>query len=192
MARVIVRQLGPNVTIRYLDVPLFTPERARRTIFELARTFFELGLQEIAGRVSDEAPVGVTGQLAQSFGQEVAGASIEDLEGRVFSSLPHAIVIDQGRTPGRRPPPVDAIALWVERVLGVSSGFDDEELEQVSFLIARAIGRRGMYPREFVKKGVENAVPTLEGIFRALADAIGPSLVSPEGGVSPAQGGVGL
>lgn len=197
--QVIVRQLGPNITIRYRDVPVFAPERARRAIFELARTFFELGLQEIAGRISDEAPVGVTGNLAQSFGgsefggQELLGTTIESLEGRVFSSLPYAIVIDQGRTPGARMPPVDAIALWVERVLGISSEFDDAELEDVAFLIARAIARRGIVGRKFVEKGVQQALPTVEGIFQALADAIGNALVSPEGGgVSPPPGGVGL
>lgn len=190
---VVVRQLGPNVTIRYPDVPIYAPERARRVVFELAQTFFNLGLQEIAGRISEAAPVGVTGNLAQSFGGgasgglDVRGATIETLEGRVFSSLPYAVVIDQGREPGRRPPPVDAIALWVERVLGIGGA----ETENVAYVIARSIGRKGIKGRQFVAEGVEKATPRLDQIFASLADAIATGLTS-EGPASPGPGGTGL
>jgi hypothetical protein len=131
----------------------------------------------------------VSGNLAQSFagdlggssgGMEISGSTIEDLEGRVFSSLPYAIAIDQGRTPGARMPPPDALVPWVRRVMNV--GGDEDEVRAVAFAVARSIGRKGITARHFVEKGVRNALPRVEGIFGILADAMATGLVQPEGG----------
>ena len=50
---------------------------------------------------------------------------------------------DLGRRPGSRPPPVGAIARWVVRK-GVAS---EAQAKSIAFLIARAIGARGLKPR---------------------------------------------
>jgi len=186
---VIVRKFGDQIEIRYRDVPLFEGVRARRVLATIGRAYMSLALQEIAGRISDEAPVGVTGNLAQSFGAspaavtggiELLGQTIEDLHGRVFSSLPYAIVIDQGRTPGQRMPPVDAIMLWVERVLGIAES-DDFELEETAWAIAKSIAKKGIEARHFVDRGLKNALPNVEGVFEIMADAMGRALTEPEG-----------
>lgn len=185
------RRIGTTVEITYPDVPLFTPLRAKAALTEQARLFFSLALQELAGFVSDEAPVGVSGNLGQSFASDISGTSIDDLTGRVFSDLPYAIVIDQGREPGARMPPVAALIPWVERVLEV--GGTESEIRQVAFLVARAIGRKGITPRHFVEKGVNKAESRLDAIFGLMAEAMSAALVSSgAGGVTPGSGGVGI
>jgi hypothetical protein len=181
MPKVIVERLGPTVEIRYPDVPIVVPARARQAVFGVARAYMGLAVQEIAGRVSEAAPVGVTGHLRQSFGgspyggQEVTGTDVSTLQGRIFSSLPYAIVIDQGRTPGARRPPVAPIALWVRRKLDIH-----QDVQRVAFLLARAIGRRGIAPRRFVAAGVDQALPGVEATFAAMGDAIARALTTPE------------
>ena len=183
---VVTRQIGATVEIRYVDAPLWNTDQARQVLTDQARAYLELALQDLAGFISEEAPVGVSGNLAQSFGAspatadggiEITGSTLETLEGRVFSSLPYAIVIDQGRTPGARMPPPAALITWVERVLQV--GGSREEVETVAFLVARAIGRKGIQARNFVAAGVEKWTPRGEAVFALLAEAIASGLVKP-------------
>lgn len=180
MAAFVVKQFGANVELRYRDVPLFSGEKARAVITDLARLHISLALQSIAGFVSDAAPVGVSGQLAQSFaggglgGQEVRGQTFEHMYGRVFSSLPYALVLDQGRRPGARMPPAEALELWVERKLGIPLA----DVPGVAFLIARSIARKGITARHYVDEGLRNATPTIDGIAASLGQAITAALVS--------------
>lgn len=184
MPGIVVRKIGNSVEIRHMDVPLFSTERARAVFAQVGRFHFQLAAETIAGYISEEAPVGVSGSLAQSFGSypatadggiEVYGNTVESLGARVFSSLPHAIVIDQGRAPGARMPPVDAIMLWVERVLGIAES-DDFELEEVAWAIAKSIQRRGITPRNFMEKGVRRALPQVESVFEIMGEAIAIAL----------------
>lgn len=196
---VITRRIGNSIEIRYVDAPIFHPDQARHVLTAQARAFFELALQHLAGHISDEAPIGVSGNLAQSFGgstgdggTEVRGNTLDSLEGRVFSSLPYAIVIDQGRTPGATMPPPQALETWIQRVLNF--GGSQEELESLAFVVARAIGRKGIRGRQFIAAGVAKWAPDAEAIFARMGDAIASGLVTPagQGGVTPGAGGAGI
>jgi hypothetical protein len=113
-------------------IPLWVPANARAELSTLVLASMRLACQEAAGRISDAAPVD-SGQLAQSFGSdpasptggiEILGQDAEvGINGRVFSSLPHAIVMDQGRRPGQpiNRAGIDAIGLWAQRKLGLSA-----------------------------------------------------------------------
>ncbi len=191
---VVIRKLGDTIELRYHDAPIVVPERARATIAQIVREHLELMLHDVAGHISAEAPVGVSGNLAQSFaaspatssgGIELMGQRIDEVEGRIFSSLPYAIVIDQGREPGKRMPPVDAIMLWVERVLGITAS-DDVELEDTACAIARSIARKGIAARHFVDRGVERAMPRIEGVAAIMAEAIAIALTEPSGSTAGA------
>jgi hypothetical protein len=56
------------------------------------------------------------------------------------NDAPHASVIEFGRRPGARQPPTAAILGWVRRKLGKRGA----DAQTTAFLIARAIGRRGL------------------------------------------------
>lgn len=185
---------GSSVEISYQDAAIFHRGAAGGVLTDKAREFFELALQDLAGYISDEAPVGVSGSLAQSFagsadgGREITGSSLADLTGRIFSSLPHAIVIDQGRTPGARMPPPAALETWVRRVLNV--GGSEAEVRTVAWLVARSIGRNGIKARHFIEAGVSKWTnERADALWQAMADAMAAALVAP---VEAGPGGVGL
>jgi hypothetical protein len=165
--------------------PLFIPEKARQVVAELTRDHLELALLEVAGRVSEHAPRNF-GTLAQSFlanpagqtgGIELLGADpTSGFTGRVFSSLPYAIVMEEGRRPGM---PISragqaAIALWVRRKLQLSG----REWRDATFAITMAIRRRGIVGRHYARQGFNEAKPRVEQIFIALNLAIAEGLTS--------------
>lgn len=62
------------------------------------------------------------------------------------SKAPYAAVIEYGRTPGSRPPPVEPIARWAQRRLSLPY----EQARGIAFGIARSIGRRGLKGRKIL------------------------------------------
>lgn len=66
-----------------------------------------------------------------------------DAGAHVYNAAPYSPIIEYGRRSGARQPPVAALISWVKHKLGIK----DEEARSVAFLIARAIGRRGLPAR---------------------------------------------
>lgn len=62
------------------------------------------------------------------------------------SKAPYAAVIEYGRTPGSKPPPVEPIARWAQRRLRLPY----EQARGIAFAIARSIGRRGLKGRKIL------------------------------------------
>lgn len=69
----------------------------------------------------------------------------------MYNSAPHAGVIELGRRPGQRPPPLQAIIAWVFRkglVKSSSRSFASNRqyaaARALAYVIARSIGRRGL------------------------------------------------
>lgn len=188
-----------GVQVNLADIPLWVPDEAKATLNRLALQTMRLALQEIAGRVSDEAPVD-SGQLAQSFGAdpstatggiELTGADLTaGVTGRVFSSLPYAIVMEEGRTPGKpiSRAGIDAIGLWAQRKLGLSA----TEAEDAKWAIAFTIVKRGIEGKWFAKKGFDAAQPRVEQMFDILAEEIALGLVKAGGGAGGATTGRGI
>jgi hypothetical protein len=102
----------------------------------------------LEGSAREFAPV-YQGRLRQSIGSEVVrDAAPGSIVGRVGSSLRgevYPLVMELGRPPGKMPL-VEALRRWAHLVLG------DEGL---AFVVARAIGRRGIKGRFFLKQAFE-------------------------------------
>lgn len=122
-----------------------------RTLVDLARRYPEIVREEsravlrvieqrVESRVVALTPRGVGGQagLAGSIHGEVVETGGKTLA-EIGTPLEYGEVVELGRRPGQRQPPVDPIALWAMRKLGVSA----EEAHSVGFVIARKIGREG-------------------------------------------------
>lgn len=177
-----------GITVRVPDIPLYLPEEAKAEIAALTVDTMRLALQYAAGAISGEAPVD-SGQLAQSFtadpatstgGIELTGVElVSGIEGRVFSTLPYAIVMDQGRRAGQpiSRAGIDAIGLWAQRKLGMSA----DEAEHAKYAIANVIVARGIEGTQYAQAGIDKARPTIEGMFRALADSVAKALVTKTG-----------
>lgn len=183
-----VGQRNTGITVRLADIPLWLPEEAKAEIAGLTIDTMRLALQYAAGAISGEAPVD-SGQLAQSFtadpanstgGIELTGVDlVSGIEGRVFSTLPYAVVMDQGRRAGQpiSRAGIDAIGLWAQRKLGMSS----DEADHAKYAIANVIVARGIEGTQYFQAGIDQARPTIEQMFRALADTVAQALVTKTG-----------
>lgn len=188
MARADFRNATVGVAVVLPDIPLFVPEQARMALAMLTVNTMRLGLQHAAGTISDEAPRD-QGHLAQSFGADPANTTggLEmigemthgglGLIGRVFSALPQAIVMNDGRRPGApiSRAGIDAIGLWARRKLGLSQ----LQAEDAKWAIANAIITRGIKGTGYFEKGVKAAEPTISQMFAALSGEIALQLTKP-------------
>ena len=85
---------------------------------------------------------------------------------RVYNDSPHAVFVELGRRAGR-PPPVAAILPWVRKVLRVPA----REARGVAFIIARAIGRRGLRPRFILTRALPTISRMCEETYRRYYEA---------------------
>lgn len=180
---------GPDygIEVRLPAIPLMVPAQASAVLTDLAINTLRLALQTAAGYISDEASHSTdTGALAQSFGADPATVTggmellgvdmVSGVTGRVFSSLPYAAVINDGRRPGApiSRAGIDAIGLWAQRKLGLTADAADE----AKWAIAASIVAQGIQGTGYFETGWNRAKPTVEGMFTALSSEIARQLTS--------------
>jgi|SRR5215831_3306510 len=105
-----------------------------------------------------------TGALSRSI-----QARVEDMT--VTVSVPsnqptaaYANVMEMGRTAGRAPPPVSALTGWLRRH-GVS--------EEYAYVVARAIGRRGIAGRFYMRRAYESLMQQMPTIIDTVMRQMG-------------------
>ena len=116
-------------------------------------------LQFLEGQVSTRAPVNV-GPLRDSITHQII-TPFPNLVGSVGSPLVYAPVMEYGRKPGGKMPPVDAIKLWVIRKLQVPI----EEAESVAWAVAKHIAKHGIEGKHYFKEGLEASEPHINTLF---------------------------
>lgn len=99
------------------------------------------------------------------------------------------VYAEGGRRPGKRPPP-GALNLWVERVLGagriagkganasrtargrgsrrMKGNAREQAIKSAAFLVGRAIGKRGIKPRPFLRPAAEAIAPHLPAVMQKM------------------------
>lgn len=105
-----------------------------------------------------------TGRTAGSINYAISGSGA-NLSSKIGPSVAWGIVIEKGRRPGAKPPPVAALRPWARRH-GIPEG--------ALFQVARSIGRKGIKARPFM-------VPSLEqnrGRIVALFEKTGTRVVA--------------
>lgn len=138
-------------------------------------------------KIVPNVPVGVSGRLKNSIGSEIRTEGIGSVVGRVGSSLKgeeYPAVMEFGRRPGSRMPPPEALVRWVHvkglagtysikthRRRGSKASQAEEDL-QVAFLIARAIGRKGIKGRFYMRDGLNRAKPSIPKFFKREMDLL--------------------
>lgn len=128
-----------------------TPDLYQRALAGVLTDAAILGEREArAGAPKD------TSELARSITHEV-----KPTFARVYSTMNYAEVVEKGRGENKPPPPPKALYEWLDR-----HGID----RQAAFVIARAIGRRGIKGRFFMKNAREKVDRALPG-FIAKASA---------------------
>jgi hypothetical protein len=111
------------------------------------------------------------GRLRQSIVSEVRGTGVE-LTGVVGSNLKkeaYPAVMEFGRKPGAKMPPPKALERWVWLVLKPPK----KMVKGIAFVIARAIGKRGIKGKRFLQRGFERSKRQVYANFsKALADIV--------------------
>ena len=103
-----------------------------------------------------------TRQLMNSIGHRIT-TEREHLVGRVGPSARYGFYVEFGRRPMRRPPPRAALRGWARR-----HGIPERAL----FVVARAIGRRGLAARPFMVPALARNVDRIRRLFGASAERI--------------------
>lgn len=129
---------------------------------EMARAMKE-SLDTVEQAVVVDTPVNL-GLLRGSIGHAIFG-SPPDFYGEVSTPILYAAPVEFGRRPGKWPP-IGAIRAWVVRKQ-IATG---DEADQVAFLIARAIGRRGTKGAHMFQKGFEASAPMIPYIWGLALD----------------------
>jgi len=105
-----------------------------------------------------------TGELAGSMTSRVMN-EVTYITGEVYSSMSNPIyplVMEAGRRPGARMPPIEAIRVWSDAVLGPG----------LAFVVARSIGRKGIKGHWFLKRAYEKNIPNILTLFKVAADRL--------------------
>jgi hypothetical protein len=132
---------------------------------DLVLSTTRLALQDAAGHISDEAakpqptpgtwpsPSGRTRRPARAASKSWGQDATAGINGRVFSSLPYAIVMNDGRRPGApiSREGIDAIGLWAQRKLGLSA----TKAEHAKFGIAAHMVAQGHPRLRLLRRGRE-------------------------------------
>jgi len=163
--------IGYEIEVRGLDEQLRKLERFAQIAEPYLRSGLSQGMALVEREAKQQAPVGVTGELRSSIGEEVTYASGLDVQGHVYASAPHAAAVEKAAK--AHFPPVSTIAYWVDRKLGVVDGF---EIYGIALAIARRMARVGQRAQPFLKPAYQaQKVSVLrklkEGADRAMAAA---------------------
>lgn len=127
-------------------------------VVEEMRTAMNRSVLTVEASAKRVVPVD-TGNLRRSITHEVT-ATGGGLIGKVGTNVPYARYVEEGRSAGSMPPP-DALARdlqggWLRRH-GISN--------DLAFVVARAIARRGIRPRPYLKPAITTNRARIEREF---------------------------
>lgn len=87
----------------------------------------------------------------------------------VYSVSPYAGVIENGRRPNSRMPPVQAIARWLQRARGMSR----KEAESVAWGVAKSIAKKGTTGRKVMAGALPRMIAAVEEEVLRELEALG-------------------
>ncbi|MHC1726501.1 MAG: hypothetical protein AB9866_10905 [Syntrophobacteraceae bacterium] len=142
------------------DVNVAQLQKLAEKFPEVTALEMRAGLRIIAARAEkvmvEKTPrgVGAQGGLAGSIHGEVTAYG-QGWAARIGTPLEYGQVIELGRRPGQRMPPVAPIALWAVRKLGVPQA----DARSVAYVIARKIAIKG-FPGKFMARNTLKELET--------------------------------
>lgn len=124
---------------------------------------------EVTRRVRELAPKAFS-TLVNSIRSFVSGR----LQRMIAPAVNYAASVEQGRPPGRQPGTQNGLQEWVRQ----KTGFSGKQLESVTFLIARSIGRKGTHAQPYMQPAAEQMGDRVRalisaGVERGLKEAFG-------------------
>ena len=157
---------GFNVDLRVIEgLARLNPgivEKEVRAVLEIVAARVEKGVVE-------GTPRGVGGEagLAGSIHGEVVAYG-QGLQAIIGTPIEYGDVVEMGRRPDKTKPPVEPIALWAIRKLGVSP----EEAKGIGFVIARKIGKEGFEGAHMFEKTMKELDPWIMEQLNSIAERV--------------------
>ena len=144
-------------------------ERFPQSVSRELTVAMEAALQLLEGQVKARTPVN-TDKLAGSINHQII-SPFPNLIGSVGAPGPYALVIEKGRRPGARRPPVDAIRMWVVRKLGLAGDEADSAAEAIAWHIHHhgfsAKGDVGPRGARMFEEGLKTSEPHINTLFES-------------------------
>lgn len=154
-----IRQKGFDKTIKtFRQYPQIAEQENRKAMNRVTKL-----VEQVAGH---NAPSDI-GFLRSKIHGEVRSSGPGSVVGVVGSYARHGMPVEKGAS--AHWPNIQNLALWVLRKLRVGRG----QLQQVTFLVARAISRRGTPAQPYLAPAAEDHQEEINGFFqRALANIV--------------------
>lgn len=134
----------------------------------LKKALDEIGADIVKGIVQELIKAGKrdTGNLINSIDYSV----LETVDGVLLKiNAPEYLkYIDEGRRPNSKQPPISAIIPWVRRKGIVVQGAKNER--QSAFVIAKAIGKNGIRPLNFLQPTIESIIKNKQELIRKMSE----------------------
>ena len=131
------------------------PERMRKLVGDAIGR----GAEEVAREAKRRAP-----KAFSTLTNSILPVKIDDLHWQVRTGTNYARSVEEGRAPGRMPGA--GLTEWVK----FKTGLQGKELDRRTFIIARAIGRRGIKAQPYMQP----ALDAKEGrVFELVREAVG-------------------
>lgn len=128
---------------------------------EEGKRFMTLAVEKVLSGAQPKVPVD-TGVARGSLQAGVESPTPMIVQGTVGSANPYFIIIEEGRRPGARQPPSNALEGWVRRRLRI---VDPRQIRAAAYLIARAIGRRGIPAKRPLGQSAEENAAFIKQMF---------------------------
>lgn len=130
------------------------PDRVAAQIeFALAR-----GAEEIARAARRKAP-----KAFSTLTHSIRAQRMGDLHYRIAPGANYAAMVERGRRPGRQPGTANGLTEWVKQ----KTGLEGKPLDRMSFVVARAIGRKGIRPQPYMRPALAENESRLRQLVRA-------------------------
>ena len=134
-------------------------------------------LKEALDEIGQDIVTGIVQELIRA-GKKDTGNLINSIEYNVLDTVDGVLLelnapeylkyIDEGRRPNSKQPPISAIIPWVRRKGIVVQGAKNER--QSAFVIARAIGKNGIRPLNFLKPTIERVIKNKQELIRKMSE----------------------
>jgi hypothetical protein len=139
------------------DTALFDVNKAKRLFQNDFDRYLDDSLSYIQANIKSEAPV-FDGLMRDTIHTER-----DNLIGRVVSGVDYAVAVNEGRRPGKTPPPSSALIGWISRSAKGRSWFSKLKasnpnitLSSAAYILARSIGRKG-FKNDFWDRGADKS-----------------------------------
>jgi len=118
------------------------------------------GAVEIARTARGKAP-----KAFSTLTNSIHAQRIGELHYRVAPGVNYAAPVERGRKPGSQPGTANGLMEWVRQ----KTGLQGKELDRKTFVIARAIGIKGIRPQLYMEPALKENTSRLRALVQAAA-----------------------